>query len=79
TIQWQETSITLAAHDDGLGANATQLHTLASDVMSNGPNGHHGLQGMRERAAALDGVVEAGPLESGGFRVCLRLPFAPSD
>ncbi|MGI5232552.1 sensor histidine kinase [Actinoallomurus sp. CA-142502] len=34
----------------------------------------HGLSGMRERALLLGGQLEAGPLETGGFRVWARLP-----
>ncbi len=41
----------------------------------NEADGHHGLQGMRERVATLGGEVEAGPAETGGFTVTLRLPF----
>ena len=37
----------------------------------------HGLTGMRERAAAVGGTVQAGPGETGGFRVTGRLPAAP--
>lgn len=37
-----------------------------------------GILGMKERATALGGVVEAGPRPEGGFRVLVRLPLAGS-
>jgi signal transduction histidine kinase len=37
--------------------------------------GGHGLIGMRERAVALHGECETGPLPDGGFRVHVRLPI----
>ena len=39
-----------------------------------GPDAGHGLAGMRERAAAVGGIVETGPGSHGGFRVAARLP-----
>jgi signal transduction histidine kinase len=39
------------------------------------PDGH-GLRGMKERAAALGGVCEAGPASAGGWHVQARLPLA---
>jgi signal transduction histidine kinase len=35
----------------------------------------HGLRGMRERAAMLNGAVSAGPREQGGYRVSASLPY----
>jgi len=37
--------------------------------------GGHGIAGMRERAAAAGGTLEAGPRAEGGFLVCARLPL----
>jgi signal transduction histidine kinase len=39
-----------------------------------GSGGGYGLQGMRERAEALGGTLQAGPTEDGGWRVRLRIP-----
>lgn len=63
TVIEDGTTVTVDVRDDGIGAQ-----TRAS-------LGGHGLAGMAERAAALGGRVEAGPLAGGGFRVHAVLPL----
>jgi MYXO-CTERM domain-containing protein len=61
-VRYEPDAIELRVEDDGRGS-------------SNGAGGH-GLAGMRERAAAVGGTLEAGPARGGGFRVSARLPTA---
>jgi signal transduction histidine kinase len=69
-----------------LGYASHELHIDVTDtgrgqaVLAGNGDGH-GLAGMRERAAAVGGTVEAGPGPAGGFRVAVRLPLAgrPAD
>lgn len=42
------------------------------------PSSGYGIAGMRERAAAVGGTLEAGPRPEGGFRVSARLPLRDS-
>ena len=72
-----------------LDAGAAPAGELAL-IVANGPapegaTGHellarsgsgYGLQGMRERAEALGGTLEAGPAGDGGWRVRIRIPAA---
>jgi len=51
--------VTVEVVDDGIGG---------SSVPGNG------ISGMRERAAALGGSLDAGPRPGGGFRVAAHLP-----
>ncbi|MBV9713612.1 MAG: hypothetical protein JO011_22160 [Ktedonobacteraceae bacterium] len=78
TWSWQEADIILEVHDDGMGTSKELTNALTKEK-SNEMGGHHGLQGMRERVSVLSGEVEAGPAETGGFTVTLRLPFEPSN
>jgi signal transduction histidine kinase len=56
--------LTVQIDDDGRGADA-----------ANTAGGGKGILGMRERATALGGELEAGPLPGGGFRVRATLPL----
>ena len=74
TLRWRETDMLIEVRDDGMGANGTQMDASVQEI-----GGHHGLQGMRERAAILGGEVNAGPKETGGFLVSMRLPYEQAN
>ena len=57
--------LVVEVEDDGRGGSATATTTGSGN----------GIAGMRERAAALGGSLEAGPKPEGGFRVVARLPL----
>jgi signal transduction histidine kinase len=70
-ISYSDAEMTISVDDDG----------LAEPPRSTTSNGHgrasgHGILGMRERAHALGGELDAGPRANGGFRVRARLPVA---
>lgn len=69
-VWYGERDLRVRVDDDGSGAPA-----------GDSAGGGNGIAGMRERAAALGGELEAGPRAGGGFRVQLRLPLlaATSD
>jgi signal transduction histidine kinase len=51
---------------------------VGSEASRDGIGLGQGILGMKERATALGGVVEAGPRPGGGFRVFARLPLDSS-
>jgi signal transduction histidine kinase len=53
--------------DDGCG--------LSAHAHERSPGSGQGIAGMRERAQALGGTLDAGPRRQGGFRVRASLPF----
>jgi glucose-6-phosphate-specific signal transduction histidine kinase len=64
-LTWQPRALAIAVRDDGRGAGG------AGDGLSTG----HGLLGLAERVAVVEGTLDAGPA-GGGFRVDVRLPTA---
>lgn len=71
-LRWQESRVTLHVRDDGQGQSELQPQDTTRP-------GHHGLQGMRERASALGGMFQAGPQPESGFAVTLSLPCEKAE
>jgi len=68
-------TVTVAADGDTLLVEVTDDGPGAPGA-GNGNGTRQGIVGMRERARALGGTLEAGPRPEGGFRVSARLPTA---
>ena len=67
------TKVHVAYREDEL---AVRVDSDASNTTGNGTRaGGNGIRGMRERATALGGNLDAGPRPTGGFRVFARLPL----
>ncbi len=64
TLRYLPDSVEVDVVDDGRGG--------ASSL--DGETGGHGLVGMRERVALLDGQLRAGPRAGGGFQVHAMIP-----
>jgi signal transduction histidine kinase len=64
TIAFEREALVVEVEDDG------REHAIESSTMGSGS----GIVGMRQRAAAVGGEVEASPRQDGGFRVRARLP-----
>jgi signal transduction histidine kinase len=65
TLRRSDDTLSVEVVDDGAGAPAP---ASAADG--------HGITGMRERALALGGTFEAGPVKGGGWRVAATLPLS---
>jgi signal transduction histidine kinase len=64
-IEYGARTLVVQVDDDGRGDPSNEM-----------AGGGKGIAGMRERAVALGGDLEAGSRPGGGFRVRARLPFA---
>lgn len=70
------TSVTVSVRAGTAGA--VDIDVVDDGTAGGAPGGGgHGLHGMRERASALGGSVESGPMPAGGWRVHARLPATP--
>jgi signal transduction histidine kinase len=63
-VGYGERDLTVQVEDDGNGSGQGSTS-----------GGGNGIPGMRERASALGGELQAGPRPGGGFRVLARLPL----
>ena len=70
TLEYGPSQLTVDVTDDGRGAAGSPEPEASAGK---------GLLGMRERAEALGGGVEAGPLRTGGFMVRAELPCPPEE
>jgi len=62
--------VVIEVEDDGSGRRTPVNRTA--------PGTGNGLRGMRERALAIGGTLDAGPRPEGGWRVAASLPVGPS-
>jgi signal transduction histidine kinase len=83
-IQESLTNVCKHAGPCGVAVAVDYLDDVVRIVVRNEPTGlpaaadhGHGLLGMRERVAALAGVLHAGPHPDGGYRVAASLPLDP--
>ncbi len=73
-VSYADDEMTISVEDDGRGV----LGLPATNGQGRRALGH-GILGMRERAHALGGELEAGPRANGGFRVRAHLPVATGE
>ena len=73
TVTHADGRVTVEVTDDGKGVESASGRRSADSDRQDRRSGQ-GILGMRERARALGGSLEAGPRPQGGFRVLATLP-----
>ncbi len=71
TVRYTAETLEIEVTDNGRGAAAPLLTSVEG--------GGHGLIGMKERVGLFGGVLEAGPVLTGGYRVFARMPIEPDE
>jgi signal transduction histidine kinase len=72
-------TVRLRYASDGLALTVTDTGSGSGPASAGSPgSGGHGINGMRERAAAVGGTFTAGPGTDGGFQVTAELPAGGS-
>ena len=69
SLRTSKTGVTLAIHDDGVGAPALVLRSIGSSAT------HFGLRGVQERIRKLGGAFTIRHGEDGGFVLRVRVPL----
>jgi two-component system sensor histidine kinase DesK len=72
-VRVQVSRNTVEVVDDGSGCGGVSGNGIADGFVDGLVDGH-GLAGLRERLQTVGGRLEAGPLESGGFRLYAEVP-----
>ena len=73
-LRYEPDQLVVEVEDDGRGAPAAGSNDTGRPAWPERTG--KGITGMRERAVALGGELDAGPGSAGGFRVVARLPLA---
>ena len=75
SVHYGDRELALEVDDDGCARMPGENGVPAVPHRSPSPGSGNGIIGMRERATALGGDLEAGPRRGGGFRVRARIPL----
>jgi signal transduction histidine kinase len=75
SVHYGDRELGLEVDDDGCARMPGENGVAAKPDQRPSPGSGNGIIGMRERATALGGDLEAGPRPGGGFRVHARIPL----